>query len=1047
MKIRYFSPLAFAVGCLLVAAAAFAQATTGTLSGTVTSGGEPVRGVTVTVTLPTGESRAVETDSRGHYTFTGLPPGNYSVSFELEGLQTETRDVEIRTAETADLDADLQATPGFAAEVTVTGSLIPRPTIEAASPVATLEVEELQAQGSTRLEDFLTNLPQVFTGQNSTISNGATGTATVDLRNIGVSRTLVLIDGRRMPPGDVFVISPDLNFIPAALVKRVDVLTGGASTVYGADAVAGVVNFILDTDFEGVRAGLSGGVYHHNNRSDIAREINALRGFPIVTGDTWDGGQFEAFTAFGGKFGEKGHGSLFVDYRKTEEMLKSARDYTNCSVTGLQVAGPRCAGSSTIPSGRFLLPSGVSYTLDQSGPGNTFRPYSGSTDPFNFAPFNFMQRPDERWSAGGFLNYEWSQHAEGYASLMLMDDTSDAQIAPSGTFFVPDRINCDNPMLSADQVQKLCTAQGFGPNDMASVFIGKRNVEGGPRADLLDHQSYRLLAGLRGDITSAWSYDVFGLRGQTRYVEQYINDMHSERIQDALIVDGDPNDPSTWHCRSGNAGCVPYNLFRVGGVTQEALDYVQIPLLSNGDVLNEMVSATVSGDLKQWGLAFPTAAEGISLALGVSYSNFGLDYVPDENYRRGLATGQGGAVPPVSGSYNVNELYTELLLPIVQGVPGFRNLSLELGYRTSDYSNTGRYPTYKAMLQYAPTQSFKFRGGYNRATRSPNINELFEPQSIGLGGSEDICAGPNPTATREQCARTGVTAAQYGHILDNPAAQYNTLEGGNPNLTPEIGDTVTAGLVITPTGLPGLSLAIDYYDIKLEDTIGTLGANQIVSACAETGDPQLCSLIHRDRLGTLWLTPDAHTITTNINVGELRAEGVDVNLNLVQPVGGSSLSLNLIGTYLLTSFTDFRLYSYDCVGYYGDDCGDPSPDWQHYSRIGWQFGNAGVSLGWRYLGLVTVDAANTAVALADPESIPAYRAVGSYRLDAKHYFDVAANYNFSEATRFTVGVNNIDDKEPPLGAGIDDFDFGPGYFGTYDPYGRYVHASLVFNFK
>jgi outer membrane receptor protein involved in Fe transport len=628
-----------------------------------------------------------------------------------------------------------------------------------------------------------------------------------------------------------------------------------------------------------------------------------------------------------------------------------------------------------------------------------------------------------------------------------MDDTSDAQIAPSGTFFIPDTINCNNPMLSADQVQKICTDEGYGPNDMAYLNIGKRNVEGGARADLLNHQSYRMVTGLRGDINDTWSYDVYGLRGQTRVPEQYINDLHGGRIQDALIVDGDPNDPSTWHCRSGNPGCAPYNLFSVGGITQAALDYIQIPLLSNTDLLTEVVSGTVSADLKDYGLAFPSASEGISLAIGASYNRFELEYITDENYRLGLGAGQGGAQPPVLGGYNSRELYAETLIPIIQNAPGARDLSLELGYRLSDYSTTGEHPTYKMQLSYAPNANFKIRGGYNRATRSPNIVDLFEPQSIGLGGSEDPCAGDNPSATLAECQNTGVTPAQYGNILENPAGQYNTLEGGNPALDPEVADTITAGIVFTPQAIPTLSVTLDYYDIKVKERIGTLGANQIVNTCAENGDPVLCALVHRDSRGTLWLTNDAYIVTTNVNAGELRAEGLDLTAGYLRPLGPGSLSLNLIGTYFLTDYTDTRLFNYDCVGYVGNECGQPAPEWQHLSRIGWQMGDLGVSLGWRYLGEVIVDAENPSPALADPESIPTWKAMGSYRLPSANYFDLSANYDISSQTRFTIGVNNIADKEPPLGAGFSDVDFGPGFYGMYDAYGRHVHASLTFNIK
>ncbi len=259
MKLTRF--LAVAIGLLLISVTAFAQAT-GTLNGRVTADGSPLRGVSVTLTSPTlPDSFTATTGPGGNYSFTALPAGEYTVTYELQGLQTVTRRVTIGAGETARADANLQAAEGqqYAEEVTVTGTLIPRPTLEAMSPVTTLDVEEVNYRGTTRIEDLLTSLPQVFAAQNSTIANGASGTATVDLRYLGSVRTLVLINGRRMSSGDAFATAADLNFIPASLVKRVDILTGGASSVYGADAVAGVVNFVLDTEFEGVRVNLSGG--------------------------------------------------------------------------------------------------------------------------------------------------------------------------------------------------------------------------------------------------------------------------------------------------------------------------------------------------------------------------------------------------------------------------------------------------------------------------------------------------------------------------------------------------------------------------------------------------------------------------------------------------------------------------------------------------------------------------------------------------------------------------------------------------------------------
>jgi outer membrane receptor protein involved in Fe transport len=388
------------------------------------------------------------------------------------------------------------------------------------------------------------------------------------------------------------------------------------------------------------------------------------------------------------------------------------------------------------------------------------------------------------------------------------------------------------------------------------------------------------------------------------------------------------------------------------------------------------------------------------------------------------------------------------LIPIVQDAKGFKDLSVELGYRTSDYSSTGRWPTYKAQASWAPVSDFKFRTGFNRATRSPNIVELFTPQGLGLGGSQDVCAGTRPTATQAQCAYMGVTAAQYGTISESPAGQYNTIGGGNDQLTPEIADTYTVGFVITPKAVPGFTAGIDYYNIKIDNTIGSLGANDIQNQCAATGDALLCGLMHRDRLGTLWATSEGYTVTTNLNVGKRSVEGVDVNATYSRAAGGAGLfTVNLIGSYLKAQFINTGLYSYDCVGYYGEQCGIPTPTWRHMVRFSWETNFHTVfSLGWRLTGGVTNDDASPNPALADPGNIQALTVNNALTIPAYHYFDLAATYKLAKNYTFVFGVNNLFDKEPPLGSGSSANDYGPGFYGTYDPLGRYVHFSMQFTF-
>ena len=943
----------------------------------------------------------------------------------------------------------------FEEEISVTGSLIPRPTLESLSPVAVMGPEEITQSGATRIEDLMSTLPQAFAGQNSTWANGASGTASVSLRNLGSNRTLVLLNGRRLAPGSSGgIYAPDLNTIPAFMLKRVDVLTGGASSTYGTDAVAGVVNFILDTDFEGMKGDIQYSFYQHDNDNDFAQQMNRDRGYDVPDGSATDGDGVDVNLAFGGKFADgKGHASAYIGYRKLDPVTKGMRDYLNCSAwaTG---DGPVCGGSSTTPRGRFIAYNADwsfngDYALnwaEDGGDGHSFRPRT-SSDLFNYGPYNHIQRPDERWNAGAFINYEFNEHAEGYIEMMFMNDYTDAQIAPSGNFAVYNQINCDNPMLSDQQRETICGAgTGYGPDDYANVYILRRNVEGAPRSNALRHTNFRFLAGVRGQINDNWSYDFYGLHAQTNNDDSYNNDLSVERIGNALDIVTDP-DTGEWVCRSGDPGCVPWNIFQEGAVTQEAIDYITTVAVLYGTTRTQVLNATFNGDLEAYGWALPGANEGIQVALGAEVRKEYLSRTPDEVYRNADAAGFGGATDAITGTFNVIEGFGEMVIPVIQDAPGAHNLSFDLGYRYSDYSTSGGASTYKGMFSYAPTASFAFRGGYNRAIRSANIFELFRPQGYNLGGSQDICAGENPTASLEECRNTGVTDEQYGNILPNPAGQYNTFEGGNPYLDPETADTYTFGLVITPEGLPGFSATIDYYDIEVEDTIGTLGADDIITTCARTGNPELCSLIHRDALGTLWLTRDGYTETTYQNIGSLEGEGIDLTVSYMFNLGNAGfLSTDLTGTYLLTNRFANPLVDYDCVGYYGFQCGQPNSEWKHRwgftwdTNFAWTFG-----LVWRYIGSAEIDDASSNPDIGNPDNMEFNRINNIAEIGSYSYFDLTATWNITDSVQFMLGCNNLFDKEPPLWPDLQD-DPTVNTYATYDPLGRYIHTSLRFTF-
>jgi outer membrane receptor protein involved in Fe transport len=465
-----------------------------------------------------------------------------------------------------------------------------------------------------------------------------------------------------------------------------------------------------------------------------------------------------------------------------------------------------------------------------------------------------------------------------------------------------------------------------------------------------------------------------------------------------------------------------------------------------------MLNASVRGDLGKSGVKFPTATEGIQLVLGTEWRQEALFQQFDDTYRYGLASGQGGKRLPVDGSYVNREGFTEALVPLVQDKVGAQNLGLELGYRFTSYKASSQSAknnsSIKALLAWSPIAGLKLRGGFNRAVRAPNVRELFAPQAVLLEGTADICAGASPTGTLEGCQRTGVTAAQYGHIRENPAGQYNSLLGGNPQLDVEKANTWTGGVVWTPKSITGLAVTVDYYDIKINNTIDNFFADDTIQGCANTGNPALCNLIHRDQLGTLWLTPNGYTVATNQNIGTLKARGIDVGASYPLNLGNAGfINLALLGSSMLENRTTTPLMDYDCAGYFGNQCVIPNPKWRQRMRATWNTKfNATFSLGWRYIHKVLSDDASDNPAIGDPGNIEKLKLNGSYEIPSHSWFDIAATYKFRDKVRLTVGCNNFFDKEPPLGAGYQDNDYGPGFYGTYDYLGRQIFANLQFEF-
>lgn len=930
--------------------------------------------------------------------------------------------------------------------VEVTGSRIPTANLEGVSPLTVMSAKEIKMDGVRSVENLLNNLPQVFADQGGTISNGSSGTATVNLRNFGADRTLVLVNGRRLPAGSPSNTAADLNQIPAPLIKRVEVLTGGASAVYGSDAVAGVVNFIMNDQFTGAQVELNHSFYNHQQNGGPAADANRRRNFPLPDDKTADGRISDANLLLGANFAEnKGNATVFFSYKKEDALLQSERDFSACSLGGF-TSGTKlgCGGSGTSFPGRFFTATGQKTVADANG---GVRPYVAATDQYNFGPLNYFQRPSERYGFNAFAHYNIGENARIYTEASFHDDHTVAQIAPSGLFGFdasgPNAIRFENPFLS----QAWKTALGLtGPGTTADAIIFRRNVEGGGRQDDIRHTSYRGVLGVRGDVGN-WNYDAYAQMGRVLYAETYLNDFSITRTARAL--DAVVNSAGQTVCRSvldgTDTACVPYNIWSLGQVSPGALTYLQTPGHKKGYTHQSVMGINVGTDLGEYGLRVPTAQDGVAFNVGVEHRTEKLSLSVDTAYDTGDLAGQGGPTHGVGGEYSVRDYFFETRIPLMDKQPWAEALALNASFRRSDYSTGQTTDSYGVGGEWAPNKMLRMRTSYQRAARAANVVELFTAQGVGLyENDEDPCAGATPSATLAQCQLTGVTPALYGQIEDSPAQQYNALFGGNPNVKPETSDSYTVGLVLTP--MPNLSFTLDYFDMTVEDVISALPPTTTLTQCLSTGDPKFCSLITRDRLGTLWALPTSQIIATNQNLGVRKTSGLDVGANygIRMNNGWGAFDMSLTGTYLKEFIQEDvpGVGEYDCAGLFGPSCGTPLPKWRHKLRGTWSTPYGfDVALTWRFIDEVKLSATSSNPLLAGG-SEEADRVFGK-----RSYLDFAGNWPITKMFTLRGGINNLLDKDPPIG-GVTSSTFGNGntFPQVYDALGRRVFINLTARF-
>jgi len=936
-------------------------------------------------------------------------------------------------------------------------------------------------------------MPQTFVSNTNDFSNtnnpltGPGGVTTVNLRGLGPTRTLVLVNGRRLGVGDPnsgnLNAAPDLDQIPVPLIERVEVLTGGASSTYGSDAVAGVVNFLMKQDFQGVQIDAQYGANWHHNDNAFARSVEAATiasntqgPLALAPEDVWDGRTIQASIALGTNTSDgKGNVTAFLGYRNADPVWMKNRDFAACQINITTSAF--CSGSS---NSNFFQPKTVAGSPVYSIVGTQAlpRPQAGSTpsSSFNSNAYETLSRQDTRFNAGMFAHYDLKTWAKPYAEFELMDDRSFQQVAPTALFrganaFSADGsgnwfVNCDNPLLSAQEVGVFCTGQGLGPTANSPLEIGRRNVEGGGRTSDYEHINYRGVVGLKGDLGSAWHYDAFGSYYYVTVDQKNGNYLSNQKINNALQVVSVGGVPTCKSVISGqDTACVPYNIFATGGVTPAQTAYLANYGTSRGTLFEEVLEVDITGDLGSYGIQSPFASDGVRIALGASTRKDKMTYAGDVAESSNDLVGFGGATVPIDNAISVTEGYGEIRVPLAQHQFLAEDLSLDAGIRFSNYTSGHKPTTWKAGLQWAPIEDIRFRASYDVAIRAPSIIESYAPPTVTNSSvvSVDPCApttddGFAPaTATLAQCQRTGVTPAQYGNggttnaIGQCPSGQCAVLNSGNPNLGPEKAKTFSVGVTVIPSLVPGLTASFDYYKIDVYNgIIQGIPINVSLNSCLNTGNPRFCSLIHRTSAGTLYGTTVAGggwIDGTFVNSGYFNNSGIDFQtdydmaLDDVGLHGLGNLGLHLTGTYTLTAKTQnvSTEPAYDCAGLFGNTCNAPQPNWRHHLRVNWQTPwEVNLAVTWRYIGPTELDGNTTQPGLSSGAFDPL-----NARIPGTNYFDLAATWQMTEELQLRAGINNVFDLDPHIISNLITGTGTPNTYNGYDLLGRQVFVAIT----
>lgn len=912
--------------------------------------------------------------------------------------------------------------------IVVTGSRIARPDLSSSVPVSVVSQVQIQQTGAANIQDVLTELPSVGQNISRTSSNFSTtgnGIATVNLRNLGSARTLVLVNGRRFVAGLPGTSVVDLNTIPTDLIKDVQVVTGGASAVYGSEAIAGVVNFILDDKFEGLR-------FHGQG----------------TISDEGDSGRYLASVTAGTAFADgRGHIVVNGSYDRDNGLRSRNRGF---SANDIPNRSSFSAQGLFSPDGVFA-PGAGTFTF---GPDNSLKAYEGANiDGYDRNQDRYLGVPVERYLATGLASYELSDNATLFFEGSYAKSKSRSSLEPQAVANT-DLVNADgtgyegipitNPFIPT-AIRDAMIAEG-----VTSLAFRRRSNDIFDRSNKNDRETWRAVGGLRGSFADKFNYELYYGHGETKdytrsgtiFGPQYVNALNAVAGPNGPVcsinVDADPT--------NNDAACAPLNIFGFNTVSAAAADYV-----TRGGQLSEyrakvkqdVFSASVSGEL------FDLPGGALSIATGFEYRN----EKSSEDFDEATNLGQtlGNLLTDTRGKYNVKEGFVEVVAPILSERPFFHYLGLEGAVRYSDYSTVGGVWSWKAGGEWAPIPDIRFRGIYSEATRAPNISELFSAQSETFPAIIDPCDQregegdgapitlPTGSLSAACLANPAIAAAANAGGFVYSTAQIQTINGflgGNPNLNEETAKTLTLGAVFQPRFARGLSLTVDYYRIKLKNAIGIIGQQTSLDECMTgNADALFCDNITRDATGRV-----TQVDAFNLNTGSFLVSGIDTQVKYSTTFGESGrFDLSGFWTHLLkqqqTSYpggpTQKEVGQLDCYS-----CGRLGTGFRDKVNVSATVGWDNVSLNWRvnYLSSVVDD-------LTDPDRA----STGAY-----WYHDAQLRFAIDDKKKyeFYLGVDNVFDKKPPVFGDTNPVTF-PGAqtsATTYDLYGRLFYAGVDFRF-